>query len=132
MKFVATALADGRSSVWMFRAPMLKRPARPVSRTPPTTGTLLAGAQPDLAAEEQQRHVARRVAGLHAGEVEDALAFDEEVALLGEEQAEARQVDLLEILFDLREVGAVGGVDDEAAGQAVPEVDAGVAPGRIA
>ena len=39
VKLVATALADGLSSVWMFSAPMLKRPARPVSRTPPTTGT---------------------------------------------------------------------------------------------
>ena len=45
--------------------------------------------------------------GRAAAEVEDALALEEELALLGEEQVEARQVDLLLVFFDLREVGVV-------------------------
>ena len=40
-----------------------------------------------------------------AAEGEDALALEEEVALLGKEQTEARQVHLLLVVFDLREVG---------------------------
>ena len=47
-----------------------------------------------------------------AGKRERAEAFEEEVALLREEQVEARQVDLLLVDFDLREVGVdrqVGG-----------------------
>ena len=86
----------------------------------------LSLAEPDLPAEEQQRHVARAVAGLHAAEVEDALAFDEEVALLREEHAEAGEVDLLQILFHLGEVGPHRGVEDQPAGQPVLEVEAGV------
>ena len=46
-------------------------------------------------------------AGAAAGEVEHAAAFEEEVALLGKEQAEPRQVDLLLVDLDLREVGVV-------------------------
>ena len=125
-KLVATAPAAGASSVWMSSAPMLYAPGAAGEPRAADDRHGLALAQADLPAEEQQRHVARAVAGLHAAEVEDALAFDEEVALLGEEQAEAGEVDLLQVFFDLREVGAQGGVEDQAAGQAVLEVEAGV------
>ena len=46
-------------------------------------------------------------------EIEHAAPFEEEVALLGKEQAEAREVDLLLVDLDLREVG----VDGEVGGQ---------------
>ena len=55
-----------------------------------------------------------RASSPDAAEREDALPFEEEVALLREEQAEARQVDLLLVLFDLREVGVVGDVGGQA------------------
>ncbi len=125
-KLVETAPASGASSVWMLRAPMLYAPGAAGEPAAAQHRHRLALAQPDLPAEEQQRHVARAVAGLHAAEVEDALALDEEVALLGEEQAEAGQVDLLQVLFHLGEVGPHGGVEDQAAGQPVLEVEAGV------
>ena len=49
-----------------------------------------------------------RAAGAH---LELAGVLEEEIALLGKEQAEARQVDLLLVDFDLREVGVVGDVE---------------------
>ncbi len=52
-------------------------------------------------------------AGAAAREVEDAAPLEEEVALLGEEQAEAREVHLLLVDLHLREVG----VDGEVGGQ---------------
>ena len=52
-------------------------------------------------------------AGAAAREVEHAAAFEEEVALLGKEQVEARQVDLLLVDLDLREVGVDGEVGGE-------------------
>ena len=42
-----------------------------------------------------------------AAEGERALVLEEELALLGKEQAEAREVDLLLVGLDLREVGVV-------------------------
>jgi hypothetical protein len=60
--------------------------------------------RPDTATEEQNgsqiahvlpRPVGVAPAGLHAPEVEDALAFEEEVALFGKEQIEAGEVHLL-------------------------------------
>ena len=44
-------------------------------------------------------------------EVEDAGVLEEELALLREEQAELRQVDLLLVGFGLREVGIDGDVE---------------------
>ena len=44
-------------------------------------------------------------------EREVAGVLEEEVALLGKEQVEARQVHLLLIDFDLREIGPVGRVE---------------------
>ena len=73
-------------------------------------------------------HVAAgRQRRLRAAEREDALSLEEEVALLGEEQAEARQVDLLLVLLHLREVRVYGEVGGQAARQAVLGVEAGVA-----
>src|SRR5215510_8317386 len=66
--------------------------------------------QTDSAAVEQNRHVAvlgRKPTRRSTAEREESLILEEEIALLGEEHAEARQVHLLLIGFDLREVGVV-------------------------
>ncbi len=60
-------------------------------------------------------------------EVEQAPALEEELALLGKEQVEARQVHLLLVDFDLREVGVHGEVGREIGGDAVLQVAADVA-----
>ena len=62
-----------------------------------------------------------------AREVEHAAAFEEELALLRQEQVEARQVDLLLVDLDLREVGVDGEVGGEIRGDAVLHVAADVA-----
>ena len=54
---------------------------------------------------------------------EHVRVLEEELALLGEEQVEARQVDLLLIGFDLREIGAVGRVERQRRRQAVLDVE---------
>ena len=59
-------------------------------------------------------------------EREHALVLEEEIALLGKEEAEPRQVDLLLIRFDLREVGVVREVGGEVLRQPVLGVDADV------
>ena len=64
--------------------------------------------EPDLPAVEQDRRVGRtstRTATAGTAEDEGPLVLEEELPLLGEEQAEASEVDLLLIGFDLREVG---------------------------
>ena len=92
--------------------------------------------QADLPAEEED-HVLRRVlapaataaataTGVAGAELEDARVLEEEVALLGEEQAEARQVDLLLVGFDLREVGVDREVPRQPGRDAVLHVEAGV------
>ena len=77
------------------------------------------------AADLTQRTVAGARAAA-AGEVEDAAPFQEELALLGEEQAEAGQVHLLLVRLDLREVGVPGEVGGEVLGQAVLDVEADI------
>src|SRR6185436_20520409 len=94
-------------------------------------GYRLPVAQADPAAEEHDRSRARALARLPA-EIKDPLSLEKEVALLGEEQAEARQVDLLLIFFNLREVGIDGKVGNQPARQAVFRVDADVAPEIVA
>ena len=64
-------------------------------------------------------------------EVEDALAFEEELAFLREEQAEPRQVDLLLVHLHLREVGVEGEVRGQVLGESVLEVDAAVPAGVV-
>ena len=84
----------------------------------------------DAAAEEQIRRIAgsRRQAGAGApGEGEHAEILEEEIALLGKEQVEPRQVDLLLVDFHLREVGVEGEVRGEVLGDAVSEIAAGAA-----
>ena len=93
--------------------------------------------QADVPAEEQA-HVLRRVLRgrrpppppppgvAAAAELEDAGVLEEEVALLGKEQAEARQVDLLLVGLDLREVGVDREVQRQARRHAVLHVEPGV------
>ena len=57
-------------------------------------------------------------------EVEDAGALGEELALLREEQAEARQVDDFLVGLHLREVGVIREVGDQIVGEADLEVAA--------
>src|SRR3989304_3592359 len=63
---------------------------------------------------------------LHAAELKNRLPLQEKVAFLGEEEAESRQVDLLVVLLDLREVGVVGEMGDESAGYGVFGVETDV------
>ena len=69
----------------------------------------------DPAAEEDHRdlRVVTRRAALGA-EAEELLPLHEELALLRILQREPRQVELLLVVFHLREVGVVGGVEDVA------------------
>ena len=59
-----------------------------------------------------------------AGERKCAEALEKEVALLGKEQTEARQVDLLLVDLDLREVGVDGEVGGDVLRDAVLQVAA--------
>ena len=65
--------------------------------------------------------------GARAREVEEGRAVEEEVALLGIEQREAREVDLPLIDLGLREVGVDGQVRAQRRRRVVEEVDAGLA-----
>jgi len=67
--------------------------------------------------------LAGRDARRHAAELEDALPFQEELPLLGEEDTEACQVDLLLVVLDLGEVGVAG----EVRGQALRKADLEIA-----
>ena len=97
----------------------------------------LIAADPDPAAEEEDRHAARRpespgrggaLGSLRGAEGEDALPFEKELALLRKEEAEPGQVDLLGIRLDLREVGVPGQVGGEPAGDSDLGVHADVGP----
>ncbi len=63
-----------------------------------------------------------------AAEVEDAAPFEEEVALLGEEEGEAREVHLLLVDLHLREVGVHGEVGGEVRRDRVLHVAADLLP----
>ena len=91
-------------------------PSRPICRLKKSTGVFTGPS--DVPGARRRLDAAKR---------EDALALQEELALLREEQAEAREVDLLVVVFDLREVGAIGEVRGQAARDAVLHVHAGVA-----
>src|SRR5690606_1177547 len=77
--------------------------------------------------------------GARAGhsEVEDAPSFEEEVALFRELQVESREIYLLFVDLDLREVGVEGKVGGQAGRDPVLHVQAGIdirfigEPGRI-
>ena len=62
-----------------------------------------------------------------AAEIEDAAAFQEELALLREEQTEAGQVDLLLVHLDLREIGVDGEIGGQVLCHAVLDVEPDVA-----
>ncbi len=82
----------------------------------------------DLAAEKDEGRRTSRASAAKLDrlpEVEDAGAFEEEIAKLREEQAEPRQVDLLLVRLHLREVRVVGEVQREAGREAVLQVQAG-------
>ena len=79
--------------------------------------------QADAPAVEDRGRIAASAAA-HAAEREDALPFEEEVALLWKLQVEARQVHLRFVHLDLREVGVVGEVGGQALRQAVLDVEA--------
>jgi len=82
--------------------------------------------QANPAAEEEVRRVAETGAEAGAGaarESERAEALEKKVALLGEEQVEARQVDLLLVDLDLREVGVDGEVGGDVLDIVVVEED---------
>ena len=84
----------------MFRAAMSYGPVLPGDAPARNDRNRLSLREADLPAEEHDRHIvgvaarspAREAA---AAEREDALALEKEVALLGEEDAEPREVDLL-------------------------------------
>ena len=80
----------------------------------------LAAGEADPAREEQ-------VDRLGLAELEDLGVLEEERTLLGKEKAEARQVDLLLVGFDLREVGVDREVQRQVGADAPLEVDADVA-----
>ena len=114
---------------------LVPAPIWPVRRPPPRMGIRDPSSDPDAPAEEQLQ-----LARLPHREQPGVL--QEERPLLGEEQVEPVQVDLLLVHLDLREVGVVGQVEREAGRHAVLQVGAqvpeqrgaavGVAPQRLA
>ena len=87
----------------------------------------------DAPAVKQDRHIApcrREAAGRNAAKGKQSLVLEKELALLREEHAEPRQVDLLLVGLDLRKVGVVGEVRGEILRQPVLRVEPDV-PGEI-
>ncbi len=80
--------------------------------------------QADATGKEQQQ--VGRAKELLGAEVEDAGVFQEEVALLGEEEGEARQVDLFVVGLHLGEVRVERQVEREPGGQAELRIGAEV------
>ena len=83
------------------------------------------GVEADAPAVEQHRRVA--AAARHAAEREGVAVLEEELALLGKEQAEPRQVDLLLVGLDLREIGVEREVGDQVLRDGVLHVEPRVA-----
>src|SRR5262249_22540612 len=65
-------------------------------------------------------------ARIDATESEQPAILEKELALLGKEETEAREIDLLLVGLDLREVGVVGEVGRQVLREAVLHVDADV------
>ena len=135
----------------MLRAPTSK--ANLPGHAPPShDGHDLTVIQSDAPAEEHDRDVSTTGAATPTPEtapaaatpttpataaappskLENALALQEELAFLREEQAEACQVDLLLVDLDLRKIRVVGQVSGQALGHAVLHVDPKVAVAVIA
>ena len=111
----------------------------------PQNGDRAAVFDANAAAEEEHRRAARwaeaargprRRTAARTAEVEDPLPLQEELALFREEEAEPGEVDLLRVGLDLGEVGVVGEVGGEPAGDPYlgvhPEVPAEIALERPA
>ena len=109
---------------------MLLRPDLPATRTPPRIGIGVPASERPMRRLKNKSVCTgvdrERAAGAHGEEVR---VLEEEVALLRIEQAEPRQVDLLLVDLDLREVGVDGDVHVEAGRQAVARIEADVADG---
>ena len=107
------------SAVCMLMMPTLVRPAtRPDSRAPPTMGIASSvRADANRPAEKYFRLPAD-------ADREQPGVLEEERALLGKEQVEAIEIDLLRVHLDLREVGVVGRVERQAGREAVLHVHA--------
>src|SRR5262249_4944047 len=75
------------------------------------------GREPDTPTEEEEEVLVRRRRRAHAivprrvADVEHAGILEEELALLRKELAELREIDLLLVRLDLREVGVDGNVE---------------------
>ena len=114
------------SRCWMFSAPTEYAPCAAGQARAAQDRDRLAGSDKADPPAEEEAHVLRsgsaarrRVAAAATlaadiAELEDALVLEEEIALLGEEQVEPREVDLLLVGFDLREVGVDGEVPARA------------------
>ena len=114
----------------MLSAPMVNVPALPVSLPPARTGTAWPLLNPIWRLKNMlgtSPPPAPAIALRERAEEEDSLPLEEEVALLGVEQIESRQVHLLHVVLDLGEVGVVGEVGDQAAREPVLDVEARVA-----
>ena len=102
------------------------RPTRPLSRPPASIGTARARDRDRCGgcrtASACRCSGCRRIRA--AAEAEEPLVLEEELALLGKEEAEAGQVDLLLVGLDLREIGVVGEVGREVRRHAVLRVEA--------
>ncbi len=91
-------------------------------------GNGLALVQADTAAEEHDGSVTTAgAAATPSSELENTLAFKEELAFFWEEQTEASEVDLLLVDFHLGEVGIISEIENESFCYAVLEVEAGIA-----
>ena len=109
------------SSVWMLSRPTFQPPTLPLSRAPPRMSIGSAGRRQADAAREEQVDL------LRLAELERRRVLEEERPLLGEEQIEARQVDLLFVGLDLREVGVDGHVERQVGTDSPLHVEADVA-----
>ena len=85
----------------------------------------------DTAAEEQDGSVATEPSG-HAAKLKQTLIFQKELALFRKEEAEACEVDLFLVGFNLREVRVVGEVGGEVLRHTVFHIESSVAPDVIA
>ncbi len=95
-----------------------------------TYGCLFSSGEADASAEKHDRCIAvlapLEAPSGRAAEGKDSLSLEKELALFGEEQAEAREVDLLFIRFDLRKIRIDGEVRDEALRDAIFGIEADV------
>ena len=86
-------------------------------------GDWLAAGQADAAAEEEFDGAAE---GTPAADSKQARVLQEERPLLGEEETETVEIDLLVIGFDLCEVRVQGHVESQARSDAVLQIDTAV------